>query len=103
LGYKTISETLNIPRSTIKSILKKIERLWHHNKSAKRGPPTKTHGPGKEGIIQRGNKETKDNLEGAAKLQSSTVDIGVAVHRTTQSRTLHRAGHHIKKLLKEKK
>ena len=32
-------------------------------KPAKRGPPTKTHGPGKEGINQRGNKETKDNPE----------------------------------------
>ena len=47
-----------------------MERIWHHNKPAKRGPPTKTHGPGKEGIIQRGNKETKDNPEGAAKLYS---------------------------------
>lgn len=37
-----------------------MERIWHHNKPAKRGPPTKTHGPGKEGINQRGNKETKD-------------------------------------------
>ena len=45
-----------------------------------------THGPVKEGINQRGNKETKDNPEGAA------VEIGVSVHRTTLSRTLHRAG-----------
>ena len=45
-----------------------MERIGHHNKPAKRGPPTKTHGPGKEGISQRGNKETKDNPEGAAKL-----------------------------------
>jgi transposase len=68
LGYKKISETLNIPRSTIKSIIKKIERIFHHNKPAKKRPPTKTHGPGREGVIQRGNKETKDNPEGAAKL-----------------------------------
>jgi IS30 family transposase len=40
LGSKKISETLNIPRSTIKSIIKEIERIWHHNKPAKRGPPT---------------------------------------------------------------
>jgi hypothetical protein len=48
----------------------KLERIWHHNKPAKRGPPNKTHRPGKEGINQRGNKETKDNPEGAAKLHS---------------------------------
>jgi hypothetical protein len=57
-----------------------MERIWHHNKPAKRGPPTKTHGPGKEGINQRGNKETKDNPEWDAKLHNK---IGVSVHRTT--------------------
>jgi hypothetical protein len=67
LGYKKISETLNKP--------------------AKRRQPTKTHRPGKGGINQRGNKETKDNPEGAAKIHS-----GESVHRTTLSRTLHRAG-----------
>ena len=68
LGYKKKkTETLNIPRSTI---FKSIIRIWHHNKPAKRGPPTKTHRPGKEGINQRGNKESKDNPEGAAKLHS---------------------------------
>ena len=74
LGYKKISETLNIPWSTIKSIIKKMERIWH-NKPAKTGPPTKTHRPGKEGINQTGNKETKDNPEGAAKLHSGDWSI----------------------------
>ncbi|MGH0115356.1 UNVERIFIED_CONTAM: hypothetical protein FKN15_006784 [Acipenser sinensis] len=52
-----------------------MERIWHHNKPGKRGPPTKTYGPGKEGINQRGNKETKDNPEGAAKLHSGDWSI----------------------------
>ena len=66
-----------------------MERIWHHNKPAKRWPPTKTHGPGKEGINQRGNKEaTKMTLK---VLQSSTAEIGVSLHRTTLSHTLHRA------------
>jgi hypothetical protein len=43
-----------------------------NNKPAKRGPPTKTHEPGKEGINQRGN---KDNPEGAAKLHSGDWSI----------------------------
>jgi IS30 family transposase len=72
---KKISKTLNIPQSTIKSIITKIERIWHHRKLAKRGLSTKTHGPGKEGINQRGNKETKDNPEGAAKLHSGDWSI----------------------------
>jgi transposase len=69
LGYKKISETLNILRSTIKSIIKKLKDYGTIT-NLPRGPPTKTHGPGKEGIHQRGNKETKDNPEGAAKLHS---------------------------------
>ena len=75
LGYKNISETLNIPQSTIKSFNKNMERIWHHNKPAKRVPPTKTHGPGKEGINQRGNNETIDYPEGAAKLHSGDWSI----------------------------
>jgi hypothetical protein len=47
-----------------------MERIWHHNK-----PATKTHRPGKEGINPRGNKETKDNPEGAAKLDSGDGSI----------------------------
>jgi hypothetical protein len=61
-----------------------MERIWHHNKPAKRGPPSKTHGPGKEGINQRGNKETKVTPK---ELQSSTAEIGVSVHRTIKPYT----------------
>jgi hypothetical protein len=45
--------------------------------------------PGKEGINQKGNKRAKTTLK---ELQSSTVEIGVSVYRTTLNRTLHRAG-----------
>jgi hypothetical protein len=34
------------------------------------GRPLTSYGPGKEGINQRGNKDSKDNPEGAAKLHS---------------------------------
>jgi hypothetical protein len=76
-----------------------MERIWHH-KYAKRGPPTKTHRPDKEGINQRPKITLKE-------LQSSTVEIVVSVHRTTLSRTLHRPGLYrrvarIKPLPKEK-
>ena len=80
-----------------------MESIWHHNKPAKRGLPIKTHGPGKEGIREA----TKRPKITQKELQSSTEEIGVSVHRTTLSRTLHRAGLYRrvarkKPLLKEK-
>jgi transposase len=74
LDYKKISETLNIPRCTIKCVIRKEKEYG-----------TTSNLP-REGINQRGN---KGNPEGAAKLHR---EIGVSVHRTTLSRTLHRAG-----------
>jgi transposase len=73
LCYKKISETLNIPQSTIKSIIKKCKE--YGTTPAKRGLPTKTHRPGKEGFNQRGNKETKDKPEGATKYHSGVWNI----------------------------
>jgi transposase len=65
-----------------------MERIWHYNKPAKRGPPTKTHKLGKKGIIREAIKRPKITLK---KLQSSTAEFGVSVHRTILSHTLHRA------------
>ena len=72
-----------------------MERIWHDNKPAKRGPPTKTQGPGKKGINQRGNKETKDNPEGAAKLHRRDLSICPEDHfkpYTPQSWALRESG-----------
>jgi hypothetical protein len=89
LGYKTISETLNIPWSAIKFIIQKMLGIWHHKKPAKRRPPTRTHGPGKEGIKRKRPKITKRTKITLKELQSSTAEIGVSVHRTTLSRARH--------------
>jgi hypothetical protein len=72
-----------------------MERIWHHNKPAKRGPSTKTQGPGKVGINQRGHKETKDNPEGAAKLHRGDGSTCPYVHfkpYTPQSWALRKSG-----------
>lgn len=45
-------------------------KMWHHNKPAKRGPPTKTHRSGKGDINQKDNKETNNNSEGGGKLHN---------------------------------
>ena len=56
-----------------------MERIWHHNKPAKRGLPIK----------REATKRPKRTLK---ELQSSTAGIGVSVQRTTLSHTLNRAG-----------
>ena len=70
LGYKKISNTLNIPWSTIISIIKKNGKNMAPKQTCK-----ETHGPGTDGINQRVNKESKDNPEGAAKLHSRDWSI----------------------------
>jgi hypothetical protein len=63
---------LNIPQSTINPLLKLKEYGMLTNLTREGHPPSR---PGKEGINQRGNKETKDNPEGAAKLHSGDWSI----------------------------
>jgi hypothetical protein len=70
--YQKLSSSHGAP---LNPLFKKMERIWHHSKPAKKRPATKTHRPGKEGINQRGNKETKDNPEAAAKLHSGDWSI----------------------------
>ena len=74
LGYKKISETLNIPRSTIKSIIKKWKEYGTTTNLPREGRPPKLTDQARRALI-RGNKETKDNPEGAAKLHSGDWSI----------------------------
>ncbi|MGH0152133.1 UNVERIFIED_CONTAM: hypothetical protein FKN15_021872 [Acipenser sinensis] len=74
LGYKKISKTLNIPRSTIKAIIKKWKEYGTTTNLAREGRPPKLTDQARRALI-RGNKETKDNLEGAAKLHSGDWSI----------------------------
>ena len=83
LGYKTISETLNIPRSNIKFIIKKWKEYGTTTNL------TKLMDQVRRALLKEETKRPKITLK---ELQSSTVEIGVSLHRTTLSRTLHRAG-----------
>ena len=74
LGYKKISKTLNIPRSTIKSIIKKLKEYGTTTNLPREGRPPKLTDQARRALI-RGNKETKDNPEGAAKLHSGDWSI----------------------------
>lgn len=60
LGYKKIHQEFWTNRPWI----------WHHNKPAKRGPPTKTHTPAKDGFIREATKRPKITLK---ELRSSAV------------------------------
>ncbi|MEQ2266188.1 hypothetical protein XENORESO_020457 [Xenotaenia resolanae] len=85
-GYKKISKSFMLSHApSAPSSLN--GKTWYHQKPAKRGLPTKTHIPGKEGINQRGSTETKGNSAGVAEFQRR-----VSVHGTTISHTVHRSG-----------
>ena len=86
---KKISETLNIPRSTIKSIIKKWKEYGTTTNLLREGRPPKLMDQAWRALITKATKRPNITLN---ELQSSTVEIGVSVHRTTLSRTLHRAG-----------
>ena len=63
-----------------------MERIWHHNKPAKRGKLTDQ---ARRALIREATTSPKLTQK---ELQSSTVEIGVSVHMTSLSRTLHRGG-----------
>ena len=81
LGYKKISKTLNIPRSTVKSIIKKLKEYGTTTNLPKLTDQER------RALIREATKRPKITLK---ELQSSTAEIRVSVHRTTLSCTLHR-------------
>ena len=74
LGYINKSEPLNIPESTIKSIIKKFKEYGTTN-LPREGRPPKLTDQARRALIREANKETKDNPEGAAKLHSGDWSI----------------------------
>ena len=80
---------MNIPRSTIKYIIKKWKEHGTATNLPRVGRPPKLTDHARKALIREETKRPKITLKG---LQSSTVEIGVSVHRTTLSRRLLRAG-----------
>ena len=89
MDYKKISETLTVPRSTIKSIIKKWKEYGTTTNLLREGRPPKLTDQARRALIREATKRPKITLK---ELQSSTPEIGVSAHRTTLSRKLHRAG-----------
>jgi transposase len=78
LGYKKISETLNIPWSTIKSIIKTLKEYGTTTNLPREGCPPKLMDQAWRAVIREATKRPKISLK---ELQSSTAEIGVSVHR----------------------
>ena len=89
LGYKKISKSLMITRSTIKSIITKWKEHGTTANLPRDGRPPKLTDRARRALIREAAQRPKVTLE---ELQSSTAETGVSVHRTTISRTLHRVG-----------
>ena len=79
---------MNIPHSTIKSIIKKWKEYGTITNLPREGRPSKLMDQARRALIREATKRPKITLK---ELKSSTVEIGVSVHRTTLSHTLHRA------------
>ena len=73
MGYKKISETLNIPRSTIKSIIKKWKEYGTTTNLPREGRPPKLTDQARRASIRESAKRPKITL---TELQSSTAEIG---------------------------
>ena len=89
LGYKKISKSLMIPRSTIKSIIFKWKEHGTTLNLPREGRPPKLTDRARRALIREATQRPEVTL---TELQSSTAERGVSVHRTTISRTLHRTG-----------
>ena len=75
LGYKKISETLNIPRSTIKSIIKKWKEYGNTTNLPREDHPPKLTDQARRALVSEATKRPKITPEGAAKLHSGDWSI----------------------------
>jgi transposase len=76
-GYKNISETLNIPQSTIKSIIKKWKEYGTTTNLPREDRPPKLTDQARRALIREATKKPKTTLK---EMQSSTAEIRVSVH-----------------------
>lgn len=89
LGYKKISQVLNISRSTVQSIIQKWKKYGTTANLPRHGRPPKLTERARRALVREAAKRPMITLE---ELQKSTAQVGESVHRTTISRTLHKSG-----------
>ncbi|MGH0162753.1 UNVERIFIED_CONTAM: hypothetical protein FKN15_064569 [Acipenser sinensis] len=89
LGYKKISQTLNIPWSTVKSIIKKWKEYGTTATLPREGRPPKLSDQVRRALVREATKRPMVTLK---ELERSTAEMGETLHGTTITRTLHKAG-----------
>uniref|UniRef100_A0A3P8R957 Transposase Tc1-like domain-containing protein n=1 Tax=Astatotilapia calliptera TaxID=8154 RepID=A0A3P8R957_ASTCA len=89
LGYKKISQALNIPWSTVQAIIQKWKEYGTTVNLPRQGRPPKLTGRTRRTLIRNAAKRPMVTLD---ELQRSTAQVGESVHRTTISRALHKVG-----------
>ncbi|XP_062847483.1 uncharacterized protein LOC134309924 [Trichomycterus rosablanca] len=89
LGYKKISQALNISRSTVQSIIRKWKEYGTTVNLPRQGRPPKLTGRTRRALIRDAAKRPMVTLD---EMQRSTAQVGESVHRTTISRALHKCG-----------
>ncbi|MBN3286955.1 TCB1 transposase, partial [Polyodon spathula] len=88
-GYKIISKCLDIPVSTVGSIIRKWK--LHHTTQAlpRKGRPSKLSAQTRRRLVREATERPTITLK---ELQSSVAGSGVMVHQSTISRALHNTG-----------
>ena len=89
LGYKEITQALNISRSTIKSIIRKWKKYGTTANLPRQGHAPKLTSWKSRKLIKGATKRPMVTLE---ELQRSTAEVGESVHGTTISPVLHQSG-----------
>lgn len=88
-GYTIISKCLDIPGSTVGSIIGKWKRHHTTQALARKGRPSKL---GSQTSRRHVREDTERPTVTLKQLQSSAAGSGVMVHRSTISRALHHTG-----------
>ena len=91
LGYKNISQALNISQSTVLSIIRKWKAYGTTANLPRHGRPPKLTGWTRRALVREAAKRPMVTLE---ELQRSTAQVGESVHRTTISHAPHKSNHY---------
>ena len=89
LGYKNIRNFKHPTEHHLNPLFKKCTEYGTTTKLPRVGSPPKLTDQARRALIRDATKRPKTTLK---ELQSSTVEIGVSVHRIPLNRTFHRAG-----------
>ena len=90
-GYKNISKVLNMPWSTVKTIIKKWKVYGTIKTLPRSSRPSKLDDQSRRRLIREATKRPMATLK---ELHAFMVKIGLCVHVTTISQALHKSGLH---------